>query len=151
SAYVTLLRAGRVGVIPAGATQVAARVPVGNEPFGLALHPDGQTLFVSSSGSAEIVALELPTLQERFRVRVDADPRGLAISPDGEKLFVAHLTGRAISVIDLAHGQSVRRVPLPGGHADGEENRRPNLTYAIAISPGGRRIYAPHLLEDNGA
>src|SRR5207245_528487 len=79
-----------------------------------------------------------------------------------EKLFVAHLTGRAVSVLDvkeveLGRGErSLRRVLLPGGERDemarlaGGGGRMPNLTFAIALSPSGHRAYVPHVLEDTG-
>jgi DNA-binding beta-propeller fold protein YncE len=152
-AYVSLRGSGELAVVEPGASRVGARLALGGEPFGLALAADGKTLFVSLARAAEVVALELPGLEPRLRVPVDAEPRGLAAAPDGDKLFVAHLTGRSVSVIDLEtvvaqRERAVRRIALPGGSRSGD--RLPNLTFAIALSPSGRTLYAPHVLEDTG-
>ncbi|HZS40527.1 MAG TPA: hypothetical protein VFF06_27030 [Polyangia bacterium] len=160
--FVTVRDAGEVAMIAPGATEVKARMKLGGEPYGLALAADGKTLFVSLARSGVIVALDAASLAERFRVAVDADPRGLAVSPDGEKLFVAHLTGRSVSVIDLAAAElgrgagAIRRIGLPGADRGemarlaGAGGRMPNLTFAIALSPSGHRAYVPHVLEDTG-
>jgi len=154
-AFVTLRGVGRVAAIAPGATLPTSTAPTGLEPFGLALSADGRTLFVSVARAGEVVAYDAASLTEKSRVGVDADPRGLAATPDGEKLFVAHLTGRSVSVIDLSRGAQVRRIPLVARdrlvELTGAPTRLPNLTFALALSPSGRRVFVPHALEDTGA
>jgi DNA-binding beta-propeller fold protein YncE/cytochrome c peroxidase len=154
-AFVTVRNAGELAVIAPGATRVQARASLPGEPFGLALSADGKTVFVSVVRSAEVVALDAATLTEKLRIAVAPEPRGLVATPDGDKLFVAHLIGKSVSVVDLEH-RSVRTIALPGaspGHLDkltGGAGRVPNLTFALAVSPSGHRIYVPHVLEDTG-
>src|SRR5581483_12152850 len=50
-----------------------------------------------------------------------------------------------------------RTIALPGPSEDfaqrvgGHTGRVSNLAFALALSPGGRRLYVPHVLEDTGA
>lgn len=153
-AYVTLRGLGRVAAIAPDGKLATAQA--GLEPFGLALSADGRTLWVSVSGAGEVIAYDALSLTEKQRFKVDPDPRGLAAGPEDDKLFVAHLTGRSVSVIDLC-AHAVRKIALPGATRDrlaelaGESSRVPNLTFAMALSPSGRRVFVPHDLEDTGA
>jgi YVTN family beta-propeller protein len=158
-AYVTLRDGGKVAAIDPGA-ECATRAAVGAEPFGVALSPDEKTLFVSLVGAAEVAALDARTLDERYRVKVDANPRGLTAHPDGRRLYVAHLTGRSVSLVDLEQ-RTVRPIGLadppppvpavPGRHVRPLPSvRQPNLTFAVALTPGGERLFVPHVLEDTG-
>jgi YVTN family beta-propeller protein len=156
-AFVTVRNTGEVVSIAAGASTVEKRVHIGVEPFGLALSADGKTLYASVVRSSEIVALDAASLQQKWRVGVDSEPRALAAAVDGDKLFVSHLIGRSVSVVDLGSAAHVvRRIPLAGAQqsslqrATGRGGRVPNLAFAMALSPGGRRLYVPHVLEDSG-
>jgi YVTN family beta-propeller protein len=93
-------------------------------PFGLAISPGDQQLFVSTTGSDSVTVIEIPKLlafiraaspDERrdmandlsasanyvsARIPVGRAPKGLALSPDGKRLFVANRTDDTISVVD---------------------------------------------------
>jgi len=95
-------------------------------PFGLAISPGDQQLFVSTTGSDSVTVIEIPKLlafiraaspDERrdmandlsasanyvsARIPVGRAPKGLALSPDGKRLFVANRTDDTISVVDTA-------------------------------------------------
>lgn len=40
--------------------RVVARIPVGEIPIVMAVHPSGKTLWVSSEGSHEVSVIEIP-------------------------------------------------------------------------------------------
>jgi DNA-binding beta-propeller fold protein YncE len=162
-AWVTLRRSGEVALLAPGSRTLAALASVGVEPFGLALAPGARTVYVTVSGSAEVVGLDADTLAERLRIPVDRDPRGIALLPDDERLFVTHLTGRGVTLVDVPRVEllrarpdgslwakalpPVRTIPL----ASENPRRVANLAWAIAPGPDGHRLFVPHASEDTGA
>jgi YVTN family beta-propeller protein len=105
-------------------------------PYGLAVTPGNQQLFVSTTGSDSVTAIDLPKLvayiraatpeQRRLmandlsasanyvsaRIPVGRAPKGLALSPDGRRLFVANRTDDTVSVIDTASHRVTATIPL---------------------------------------
>jgi YVTN family beta-propeller protein len=105
-------------------------------PFGLAVTPGNQQLFVSTTGSDSVTAIDLPKLvayirtatpEQRqlmandlsasanyvsARIRVGRAPKGLALSPDGKRLYVANRTDDTVSVVDTASHRVTATIPL---------------------------------------
>ena len=70
---------------------------------GLALSPDGQTLYVSRGYLGDVAAFDLTSGRLLWRLQVSgvrADH--VALSPDGRRLFVSALTANEVQVIDTA-------------------------------------------------
>lgn len=86
----------------AGAAREIARHDTGEEPFGLALSPDGATLLVTSIVDARVEAFDAKALSSRFLVPLGHDPRSVAFSSDGARAFVTHATSSRVSVLELA-------------------------------------------------
>jgi mono/diheme cytochrome c family protein len=142
---------------------VAGRREVGAEPFGIALSAEGETLLVTTAAEPALTALAADDLAERWRLDLPAEPRGVGVTPDGRRAVVGHLVGEGVSVVDL---QTRKRVAatLPTMR-DGWMNelmsqfdrgdkpavrRVPGGAYAVAMSPGGTRAFAPYVLRNNG-
>jgi YVTN family beta-propeller protein len=116
-------------------------------PFGLAATPDNRQLFVSTTGSDSVTAIDLPKMvayiraatpeQQRLmendlsasahyvtaRIPVGHTPKGVALSPDGSRLYVANMTDDTISVIDTATHRVSSTFKL-GSPAELTEKRR---------------------------
>jgi YVTN family beta-propeller protein len=118
-AYVTLTGAAglnSVGVISTAlaltdpTNAVVATVPVGANPYGLAITPDGAHAYVANAGSNNVsvidtaLALTNPTNAVVATVFVAAGsaPYGVAISPDGRHAWVTEPVRHAVGVIDTA-------------------------------------------------
>jgi YVTN family beta-propeller protein len=145
-AYVTLRTSGEVARIEPGALEAGTRAAVGRDPFGIALAHD--KVYVSLAGEAAVSELDAADLSPRRRVAVAPNPRGLALSNDGAHLYVAHLTAPEVSDVPLwSSREPVRRRALRGI----SDERRPNLTFALAISRDGKSLYVPHVEADVGA
>ena len=79
------------------------------EPYGLALSPDGATVYVTSVADHALVAVDAASLVQKWRVELRAEPRGVAVSPDGTHATVAFLSSGALAEIDLSQaGEAVR-------------------------------------------
>lgn len=72
------------------------------EPHGLALSPDGKTLYVTSVADHALIALDTATMSERWSLELAQEPRGVAVSADGKQAIVGFLTTGAVASIDLS-------------------------------------------------
>jgi YVTN family beta-propeller protein len=105
-------------------------------PFGLAVTPGNDQLFVSTTGSDSVTAIDLPKLlayiraatpeQRRLmandlsasanyvsaRIPVGRAPKGLALSPDGKRLYVANRMDDTITVVDTAVRRAISTIAL---------------------------------------
>jgi YVTN family beta-propeller protein len=65
----------------------------GTIPFGLALSPDGNTLYVAESGINAVGVIDTNTFKVKGHIPVGWFPSKVAVSPDGKYLFVANAKG----------------------------------------------------------
>ncbi len=79
---------------------------------GLALSPDGRTLYVSRGYLGDVAAFDLASRRLLWRLEVSgvrADH--IALSPDGRRLFVSALTANEVQVIDTTTHSFVGSFP----------------------------------------
>ncbi len=113
---------GRIDVIPDGSTPrdpAQARIYPTlvalkgvNYVQGLALSPDGRTLYVSRGYLGDVAAFDIGTHRLKWRLEISgvrADH--LALSPDGKRLFVSALTANEVQVIDTTTHSFVGSFP----------------------------------------
>jgi YVTN family beta-propeller protein len=111
-AYVADRTANRVVRIRAGEQlEIVDRATV-REPHGLALSPDGKTLYVTSVADHELVALDTETMHPRWRVELAAEPRGVAVSASGKQAIVGFLTTGALASVELGTNPNVSYISL---------------------------------------
>jgi len=111
-------------------------VTVGEEPEGIALGPDGLTLWVSARGSNQAFALDPVTMEVRNTVETGAFPLRLIIRPQGDVAVTSDLADGGLSVIDLETAQVVRSIAVSSPE---EAEQRVQVT--ILWSDDGERIY----------
>jgi len=86
----------------------SASAPVA-EPYGLALSPDGKTIYVTSIADHRLVALDTKTMKASWSVELRAEPRGVAVSPDGTRAMVGFLSSGALAEVHLdTNGDTVQ-------------------------------------------
>lgn len=108
---------------------MSAYGPVADNPWGLALHPAGSRLYVSSAGAASgLVVIDAATHATVADVSAStrAEP---AVHPDGSRVYVGG--ANEVLVVSTASDTVVATVPLPGV-------AKP---YGIAVHPDGSRVY----------
>ena len=79
--------------------------------MGLAMSPDGRTLYATTGRGGSVLAVDTEKLEVTGTVKVGKRPWGIAISPDGRKLYVANGPSNDLSVIDVASMKEVARIP----------------------------------------
>ena len=130
-----------------------------NNPEGMAISPDGKTLYVADSRNNMIRKIDLATKTvstiagHSFPSSGDGvgkeagfeTPRGLAISPDGKTLYVADSGNNAIRKIDLATNTVTTLAgagKLMSGSADGVGVQATfHEPRSLAISGDGQVLY----------
>src|SRR5262249_14431413 len=89
--------------------RVIARIPVGEHPNQLALHPTDGRLFVScaSSNCVSVIDTKRGVVTETIMTGLfpkapeGSTPIALAVAPDGKTLYVANADNNCVAVIDI--------------------------------------------------
>ncbi|MED4782264.1 YncE family protein [Brevibacillus choshinensis] len=119
--------------------EIAARIPVGDNPLGVAITPDGSRVYVTNSFGHTVSVISTATNTEILpRISVGDFPFGIAITPDGTRAYVTNLNGNNVSVINIATNSEIfPRIPVGLNPV------------AIAITSDGSRAYVTNSFSDN--
>jgi YVTN family beta-propeller protein len=90
---------------------------------GIAVTPDGTTVFATDSATAGIFEVDVTTHKFVKMIPAGQAPGSLAITPDGSQLWATDLRATSASVIDVATGAVIKEIPLR------------NQSYGIAFGP----------------
>ncbi len=98
----------------------------GTQGLGIAITPDGRTLFVAGKS-----LIPVSTVTRKPGTPIGAAGTNPVISPDGRTLYLATSAKNrgAVTPVDLATGTSAKPVWLPGS------------VYDMTVSPDGRTLY----------
>ncbi len=100
---------------------VGAPIPVGKEPDGVAISPDGGTAFVAQRGG-EISIIDTNTAQVVGTIDDSFGPSRITIGPDGDRAFVTnHLADTVTAFNPASHNLIGTPIPVgnePTGHRD---------------------------------
>ncbi|HEX4142777.1 MAG TPA: alkaline phosphatase family protein [Pirellulales bacterium] len=126
-------------VVDAETLRVIGRIPVGEHPNQLALHPKDDRLFVAcaSSNGVWVIDTSRGTVEETiFTALFPKSPEGstpdaLCVSPDGEMLYVANADNNCVAVIDI---ESPRRSEVKGFIPTGW------YPTSVTMTPDGKRL-----------
>lgn len=146
--YVANIDSDSVSVIDAPSDLiVGGEIPVGVDPFAVAITPDGSRAYVPNSGppldpAADTVSVIATATNSAVGspITVGNLPRSIAITPDGSHAYVPNLGSNNVSVIDTATNTTVG-APIPVGPG--------SAPTAIAITPDGSQAYVARNGPDN--
>lgn len=128
-AYIPRSAANQVSVLDTQTNTFVATINVGNNPWGVAVHPAGHRVYVPAVGSNSVAVINTATNTVIATVPVGNSPYHAAVSPDGAEVYVPNYGAGTVSVISTATNTVV--ATLAGFAA-------PN---AVAFSPSGRFAY----------
>ena len=135
-AWTTNLGSRTVSLIDLKTRRAPRSVEVGEEPEGIWLSDDGETLWVSARKSDAAFKLDPQTLAVRQRIATGRFPLRVTLRPQGDYAVTSDLADGALSVIDSASGEVVRTIVVSSVE---EAMERTQVT--ILFSPDGERIY----------
>jgi YVTN family beta-propeller protein len=90
--------------------RIVARVPVGKEPEGVRVSPDGRWVLVTNESDNSISIIDAKTLKVVKSVTVGKRPRDIAFTPDGKTAYVSGEFDSSLYRIHLPDGAPVERV-----------------------------------------
>lgn len=162
--YVTNRGDRSLSVIRKGEWTEAARVPTAVEPNGLAVAPDGRTVYVVNGASLEnpqygtLLAIDASSLQPKWEVPVGPEPRGLAIVSGNRAVVSLYKEGTLVEV-DLAAGkvladqisvyEKANATKLSDPNGTGGNFGTPFSSFrarglsTLTATPTGDRVFAP--------
>jgi YVTN family beta-propeller protein len=113
----------------------------GSQPFGVAVSPDGSTLYVAGNASNDVYAVKASTGAVLATIPAGSAPNALLLSPDGSRLYVSNNQAGTISVIDTASDTNIATITIPGGPHGAPTAM--NIPQTTCISPDGSTLYVP--------
>lgn len=129
SLYVALLDAKQIARIELSSGKVVQTLEMPAEPTGLAISPDGATLYVTCQAPKSPVCLvDLKTWKIGATLTAGHYALGPSVSPDGKTLYVCNRFDDDISVFDLTTQKETGRIAVP---------REPHDS---AITPDGKTL-----------
>jgi len=130
-AYIDFFLSGTVNVIntQTGAV-VAANLPVGTSPAGVAISPDGSKVYVANTGSSSISVIDIATNTVTTTIAGGSKPYSLVVTPDGSRIYASDLGNNSVTVINTATGQIIGN-PIKVG----------NQPENICVTPDGNTVY----------
>ena len=111
NAYIPKVYSNNVAVVDTQTNAVIGTIPVGNEPVGVAVTPNGGTVYITNYQSGTISAIDTATNSVIATITGLGDPFGIAVSPDGSTVYVANFIDGTVSVIATATDTVTATIP----------------------------------------
>jgi len=106
-----------VSVIDIPTSLAITTIPVGTGPYGVAVSPNGNQVYVSNSASENVSVIDTASSSVVATIPVQSSPAYVAFTPDGTSAYVANYGSNSVSVIDTASRTVVATVPVQSGPA----------------------------------
>ena len=136
--YVSNGRGGTVTPIDTATNMPGEPIDVGDEPFAIAVTPDGKTVYVANtwentgrpaSAPGTVTPIATATNTPGAPIEVGSQPWAFAITPDGKTAYVINFYSH--SVTPIATATNTPGPPIPVGQGP----------RAITITPDGQTAY----------
>ena len=111
--------------------EIIRTVPVGAEPEGVRISPDGTLAYVTGETDHDVTVLDTSTGDEITRITVGHRPRDLVFTPDGTFAYVSSEIDGTVAEIVVAENRVSRTIALPEG----------SRSMGVALSPDARTLY----------
>jgi YVTN family beta-propeller protein len=108
--YVANEDAATATVLDVKSGKIVARVPVGKEPEGVRVSPDGRWTLVTNESDNSISVIDTKTLKEVKHIVVGKRPRDLAFTPDSKFAYVSGEFDSSVYRIRVPDGAPVEKV-----------------------------------------
>ena len=138
--YVAEVTAKQVATVDTASGNVVATLSLPAEPSGLALAPNGGSLFVTAGGAeGKIYVVDLAKNKLEGSYPTGHTPMAPVFAPDGKSLYVCNRFNNDVQIIDLTTGKTAARIPV---------TREP---VAAVITQDGKSLFVANHLPTGAA
>ncbi len=138
--YIAEATAGQIAVFDIASGKVAKTISVADSPTGLALAPDGQTLYVTSAvPEGKVQVVDVGRGRVTASIATGHSPEAVVASPDGKTLYVCNTLTNNIGVIDIASKKQTATIAV---------SREP---VAAAITADGKYLFVANRIPAGAA
>jgi len=117
-------------IVNTGTNNIDFTVPLtGTGNDGIAISPDGATLYIANNNSGTVTVFNTITRAETKVMPGFGAPYGVAISRDGTMVYVANSSFKKVSVIDAATNIVIKNINTSG------------VPFGVSISTDGKELY----------
>jgi YVTN family beta-propeller protein len=109
-----------------GGGEVVATIRGFNQPWGVAVSRDGNTVYVTNKGDNTVSVVDAYNKKVTDKIPVGSTPEGVAVTSDGSSVYVANENDNTVSVIDTVKKSVVATITLPAGTTN---------PYGVAVGP----------------
>jgi len=127
--YVANHKSDDISVIEIATSTVVNTIGVGDDPYGVAIAPDGAFVYVANHKSGDVSVIDTASNSVVATVGAGAHPKGVAVTPDGAFVYVTNHVSDTVSVIETTGNTLVAAIEVG------------NEPYAVAFSPDGNFAY----------
>ncbi len=103
---------GTVSVINGRTNTVTATIPVGGVPFGVAVDPKTNTIYVTNHFSDTVSVISGRTNTVTATIPVGGDPNGVAVDRKTNTIYVANLRDSTVSMISGRTNTVTATIPV---------------------------------------
>jgi YVTN family beta-propeller protein len=133
-AYITNQDSYTVSVIDTTTNTITATIDVENDPFGVAVSPDGKKVYMTNYFGVSIIDTATNTVTDT--PYLGSNPKGVAVSSDGKKVYVTNNNDDTVSVIDISTDTVTATVSV-GSNPIG-----------VVVTPDGKKVYVTNNDDD---
>ncbi len=116
--------------------------PANSSPAGMAVSPNGATLYLAYSGTNSISVIDIATKEITSAIPVGIQPSSIAVSHDGGTLYVTNSVSNTVSVVNSAT-HSVTRAILVGKFPLGIAVSESGSIYVVNSSDNSMSVIDP--------
>lgn len=128
--YVTNRDSGNLSILREYSQNIDQLIPIGEQPWGVAVTPDSRVGCVSYVGG--VAFLDLRAKRVERHVTFEGQGMGVAMAPDGSYCYVAVVGSGGSWVYAIERSGNIAHQATIGGQA-----------FGIYISPDGQQLYVP--------
>jgi YVTN family beta-propeller protein len=104
-------------------------IPVGRNPEGIDISPDGKELWVGHNGDGMLSIIDTATDKVKETIKVGRTPIRVKFTPDGKRVLISDAPANEVVVFDVATRKEIKRIPVSA------------VPVGILVTPDGRRAF----------